>query len=264
MKKNIFIFAVLVLFFSFLHGSDLKGAVKSKEKTEKKGEVKKKRKKISLNSSLFLSYSVFKGNTNGEKYYGNGKISGKGDNFDFSLYYERNYGENNDVVNIDNGKLITNINHKLKDKISLNTTAIYETNAIVHLKRRVNIGFGLGYSKNLLKGYFLSLTGNLLYELSFYENSRDEERKNVRLAITFDNKLKFFENSEFETKVFYTPNLLDLSNDFRIEINSSLRVLMKEPLWFRFSLRNNFNNKPYSESVKKNDFSMLTGIEIII
>ncbi len=247
---------------------------KNKNEIEKKNVEKKSSqtsssskdssKKVDWDTSFFFSYSIFKGNTNGEKYFGNASLSCKAENFNFSLYYEKNYGENNDVVNIDKSKFTANLNKKLKNAVSINSSALFEKDAIVHLQRRINFGLGFGYIKSILKGHEFSLVGNLLYEVSIYENSIDETKKNVRLALTFDNKLKFYEYSEMETKIFYTPNLLDFLDDYRIEVSSSLRILMKKPLWFRFSLKNNYNNSPPSTTIKKNDFSMLTGLEIII
>ncbi len=39
---------------------------------------------------------------------------------------------------------------------------------------------------------------------------------------------------------------------------------MKEPLWLKVSLMNQYNNSPATDGLKKNDITMVTGFELFI
>ena len=235
---------------------------KSKE-TKLEGEKKDKAKK-NWNSSLFLSYTMSKGNSQGAAYSGQAQFNYNVSGFNFSGSYEQYYGKNENTVNLNKGKAFFTFNRKIKDGFNMSSSVTYEYDRIAELDYRFNGGLGFSYlsGKNSSKNF--SFTANIVYEVDNYSIPDKENRKNFRFQMFAQTNVSFLKYSYFQASVLYTPNIMEINKDYRIEIKSSIKFLMTSPLWFKFSVLNQFNNTPPSDKIKKNDFTMVTGVELTI
>jgi len=243
--KNLFIFVCVFFLISFLIYPE---------------EEKKTKDKDNFSSFLFVSYSVSKGNSKGQTLSGECNINYKQKNFDILSSYEQYYGKSDGIVNINKGRIFLKVEKKIKKSANINTTATYEYDKLADLIYRMN--YGLGLSLNGDKK--LSFTGNLIYEFEHFSNREKTDKETFRLMLRVNSDLKLNENSHLKTTIFYTPGFKDLINDYRIELKTSLKLQLKPPFWLKLSILDQYNNNPYSETIKKNDFTMLTGIEVNI
>jgi len=232
------------------------------------GEVKESAKKESKaknwKSSLFLSYTMSKGNSRGTAYSGQAQLSYKVSGFYFSGSYEQYYGKNEEKVNLNRGKAFLTFNRRIKDGFNVSSSTTYEYDRIAELDYRFNYGLGFSYLGGDKNKKAFSLTTNVVYEIDKYSIPEKEDRKNFRFQMFAQTNINFLKYSSFQASVLYTPNIMEFTDDFRVEIKSSIKFLMTAPIWFKFSVLNQFNNKPPSDNIKKNDFTMVTGIELSI
>ncbi len=234
----------------------------SKENKSVKGKESEKKK--NWKSSLFLSYTMSKGNSEGAAYSGQAQFNYNIKGFTFSGSYEQYYGKNKEIVNLNKGKAFFTFNRQIKDGFNMSSSATYEYDRIAQLDYRFNYGIGFSYLKGEKTSKNFSFTTNVVYEIDDYSVPEKEDRKNFRLQMFAQTNINFLQYSYFQASFLYTPNIVEFSTDYRIEIKTSIKFLMTSPIWFKFSMLNQFNNKPPSDKIKKDDFTMVTGIELTI
>jgi hypothetical protein len=228
------------------------------------GDDSNDKKNKNWNASAFISYSLSKGNSEGKTYSGQAHY-----NYDVKYYalgvsYEQYYGKNKDIVNINKGKALLTFNRTIKNRLNISSSFIYEYDKIASLAYRFNYGLGLSYSDRDNKKNSLILTSNLVYEITHYNSGIKEDKKSVRFLLLAQSKIEIVKSSIWESSVSYTPNITNPYIDYRIEIKSSVKFLINAPLWFKFSILNQYNNNPPSDTIRKNDFTMVVGIEVTV
>ncbi len=173
------------------------------------------------------------------------------------------YGKAKEVVDTNKGKILISVNKQIKSSLHFHSLASYEYDRLADIKARIN--FGLGLQMRFLKRDKdeIYMSTSYVSEFEDYYEKIIPKRSN-RLLVSFFIKKTFWENSVFITKAEYIPNIENLSRDYRIEAESSLKVLMKRPLWLSITFNNKYNNMPVSEKLKKNDFTLITSLEILI
>lgn len=216
-----------------------------------------------LSSSLFLSMSQTEGNTRERKFSHQMDIKYAQPKYDVALRFENYYGKNKETTNLQKGKATLSFNRTLKDKLNYSSSATYEYDKITKLRYRINYGLGLSYEDRTKRVNTLAFSGTLAYERSRYDDGATLSQDSLRLIMRGKSSLSIQDNSKWETFLEYTPNMT-CWEDFRIELRSSLRFLMKEPLWLKVSLMNQYNNSPATDGLKKNDITMVTGFELFI
>ncbi len=275
-KYKLIVFLIFFFSLSFLLFSqntktaNVKKSDKEKFSKEKKSEEtksedgKESEKKKNWKSSLFLSYTMSKGNSAGAAYSGQAQFNYNISGFTFSGSYEQYYGKNKEIVNLNKGKAFFTFNRQIKDGFNMSSSATYEYDRIAQLDYRFNYGIGFSYLKGEKTSKNFSFTTNVVYEIDNYSVPEKEDRKNFRLQMFAQTNINFLQYSYFQASFLYTPNIIEFSKDYRIEIKTSIKFLMTSPIWFKFSMLNQFNNTPPSDKIKKNDLTMVTGIELTI
>lgn len=252
LRKAVAVFFIIFLAIFLLKAEEIKKDNNTSQKSK------------NWKSSLFLSYTMSKGNSKGAAYSGQAQLSYKTSGFFLSGSYEQYYGKSEDKVNLNKGKAFFTFNRKIKDGFNVSSSATYEYDRIAELDYRFNYGLGFSYLGGDKSSKSFSFTTNFVYEIDNYSIPEKEDKKNFRLQMLAQTNINFFKYSYFEASVLYTPNVIEISDDYRVEIKSSIKFLMTSPIWFKFSVLNQFNNKPPSDKIKKNDFTMVTGIELSI
>ncbi len=248
-KKKIFLIIILLIpLFIFSNNSE-----NDKEKQKK-----------SWNASTYLSFSLSKGNSEGRTYSGQAHFNYNVKYYALGIAYEQYYGKNKDIVNINKGKALLTFNRTIKNRLNVSSSFIYEYDRIASLAYRFNYGLGLSYSNRDNLNNILILTSNLIYEITHYNSNIKEDKKSFRFLLLAQSKFKIANNSLWESSFSYTPNISNPHIDYRLELKSSVKFLINFPLWFKFSILNQYNNNPPSEKIRKNDFTMVTGIEVTI
>jgi hypothetical protein len=212
--------------------------------------------------SLFASHSLFSGNSRGWSLAAQSKLSVLTRKYSLQTFFERYYGKTGDEVSINRGKIVLNANRSLKKNVNASSTALFEMDRITDLKRRINLGAGISYEDRRRPRYVYSLTTNILYEVTTFDRPEKPETDSFRLQMRAAAQLNLRDTTRFEISLLHNSALQDVANDYRLELDTSLRMMMIRPLWIKVSFQDRYNNLVASEAIKKNDFTVLTGLEL--
>jgi hypothetical protein len=135
----------------------------------------------------------------------------------------------------------------------------YDQAAKIGLRSTLNLGIQLilQNSPQNKTNLTLSISGEALNGL---EETLDQT--SARFTLLMATERAFSETAKFKIDCQLTPNLIDFFHDYRMDLSSSLSVLMKKPLWLTLKVRNRFINIPQSDLIKRNDLTLVTALTL--
>lgn len=218
-------------------------------------------KKLKLN--LATGLTVTRGNSNTVRINGKGELQLTKGKSVLKLLGNFLYGKSREVVDTNKGKVMISVDKEIKGKFQFHSLASYEYDRVADIKARINFGLGmqLKFVKNEKSEFYISTSYVSEFE-DYYEKIMAKRSNRLLIGIFF--RRNFWENSIFITRAEYIPNVENFYSDYRLEAEGSLKVLMKNPLWLSITLNNRYNNMPPSETLKKNDLTLITALEILI
>lgn len=173
------------------------------------------------------------------------------------------YGENNDLRNINKTFLhYRNIN-KLMKNLDWEVFTQLEENEFTRLSFRGLAGAGLRFSlskSEIYRAYFGAGGFYSVEETAFTQGLTDHGKEEVaRANLYYFSKYKVSQNVAFSNALYYQPDVSDFA-DFRALFNSKLDLAINKNISFRLSLEVEHDSGP-SQTVERTDIQYKTGIK---
>lgn len=183
------------------------------------------------------------------------------DNLGFHSKLDMYYGHTEGRTQIGNGNWNHALLYKISPMLKLSGSLGFEFDQAAQIGLRSNLNLGLQlilsnkpHNKTNLT---MSLSGEALNGLA-----DTIDQKSARLTLLLATERSFSDTAKIKIDCQLTPNLTDFLADYRMEFASSLSVLMKKPVWLTLKVRDRYINLPQSETVRKNDLTLVTALTI--
>jgi hypothetical protein len=228
----------------------------------KDAPVPKKQKKWFL--SLKGGFTLNAGNTQSLLFNGGTTFRLKLKAFEYKTDVDAFYGSGKGQETVNKGHWSNKLSGKIKKK-RLNwygTTSLeYDKSSDISLRTGLGMGILYAFSESDKTRSRLAASANGEYTRVSGEK---ENIKTLRVNINFSLEKEFSSASKFYFETLYTTNLNDIRRDFRLDTKASLSVTVKNPLRLKIEVRDKYENHPVKEGVKRNDFIMVTSLELTI
>jgi hypothetical protein len=217
------------------------------------GEVEKKL----WNFNLSVGLSANSGNTEKSQFNGSIAVSRKEYPVDLSGRIDLLYGQSEGVTDANRGKLIVNYDRYFSVNWEGFLFDLAEYDRLTQIDLRNDFGIGIKYEFYKSKSNEISLSGAVVGEVERFTDRTEES--SYRLSLRPKVKIKISETAEVYLMSFYLPKL-GSAEDYRVETNIFLKTLVRKNIWFKLTIFDRYDNivKP---GVKKNDFSLISGLE---
>lgn len=127
-----------------------------------------------------------------------------------------------------------------------------------NLNARIIPTTGLGYWLSDKDDFKLLTEGGVGYQWEFLHPDGVEQKVLLHTRAMISKKLT--ERLETGFDHYYFPTLRDFG-DYRIESEAFLRYAFSEQLALKITAQNQYQSRPKSETTKKNDFRLISGLE---
>jgi hypothetical protein len=244
--------ALLVVFLLFQAGSVLfpAQAEDAKAKADKNWS-------LSLRGGLTLNA----GNTKSHLISGGLKFALKSKVLEFLTTLETFYGSSKEQDIVNKGKWFSKLARKTEKRFNLFINTSLEYDEFAGIALRGSGGLGIQYNLANTEKNKAKLSAGVNGE---FTDARDEldNTSSARLNLNYNLQKNLGETSNILIDVLYTSNLAHFFDDFRVEINASLSVLIKNPLSLKFEVQERYTHRPLEENLKKSDIILVTSLEI--
>lgn len=203
------------------------------------------------------------GNTENQLINGGVKFYFKKKGIEFLTNFEAFYGSGAEEQTVNKGKWFNKFVNKTEKHFNLYSTFSLEYDIFAKIALRGNGGVGIQYSfadkpKTKVK-LATGVNGEFTNGLEEIEST-----KSLRLNLQYTQERTFSETTKYSIDVLYTSNFGHFFSDYRIEAGVSLSVALKNPLSLKIEMQDRYTNHPLEENLFKNDFLLVTSLEISI
>ena len=182
---------------------------------------------------------------------------------EFLTNFEAFYGSGKEEQTVNKGKWFNKFVNKTEKHFNLYSTFSLEYDIFAKIALRGNGGVGIQYSFSDTPKTKVKLAGGVNGE---YTNGLEETEntRSMRLNLQYTQEKTFSETAKYSIDVLYTSNFGHFFSDYRIEAGVSLSVALKNPLSLKIEMQERYTNRPLEENLLKNDFILVTSLEISI
>lgn len=215
--------------------------------------------KVSLSGGLTLS----SGNTESLLVSGGTKINYTSDKIQFLTVADAFYGTGKEEKLVNKGKW----NHKLIlrpfQRFSMIgvTTIEYDKFSDVGLRGNGGLGIRWKITEPTDKKTSAQLAATLNGEWTRTVDTKDTT-SSMRLNMDLSLDRTLSKTAKFSMTTLFTSGLDDVFGDFRLETRASLSVKVKNPLSLKVEIHDKYTHQPLAPEIKKNDFILVTSLEV--
>jgi hypothetical protein len=180
---------------------------------------------------------------------------------EFLTNFEAFYGSGNEEQTMNKGKWFNKFVNKTEKRFHLIGTFSLEYDIFAKIALRGSGGTGLQYSISDTPKTKVKLAAGVNGE---FTNGLQELKntKSMRLNLNYTQGKTFSETAKYSIDILYTSNFGHFFTDYRVETKVSLSVILKNPLSLKIEAQERYTNRPLEEMLKKNDFILVTSLEI--
>lgn len=224
-------------------------------------EEKKPKPKKSWSLAVKGGITLNAGNTESQLINGGLKFDFKKKGIEFLTNFEAFYGSGNEEQTMNKGKWFNKFVNKTEKHFNLYSTFSLEYDIFAKIALRGNAGVGIQYSFADTPKTKIKLAGGINGELT---NGLEEieSTKSMRLNLQYTQEKTISGTAKYSIDVLYTSNFGHFFSDYRIEAGVSLTVALKNPLSLKIEMQERYTNHPLEENLLKNDFLLVTSLEI--
>jgi len=215
-----------------------------------------------IKTDISAGLSLARGNSESTRFYGKASFTIKKPDINFYFNSSYMYGKGKTGVDTNQGNFQIGSEKLIKGKLKLQSSVSFFYDRLSDIQGRLNFSMGLNYTVEE-NSDLLSIAASYSEEYENYYTDPISKRTN-RLAFQLKMKKALSDTTSFNLDTLYTPNIFNFLQDFRIEGEATLKILMKKPLWLNLTLNERYNNLPSLVTLKKSDIILITSIEIII
>jgi len=201
------------------------------------------------------------GNTESQLINGGLEFNLKKKGIEFLTNFEVFYGSDKEEQTMNKGKWFNKFVNKTEKRFHLVSTFSLEYDKFARIALRGSGGVGIQYSfsdtpKTKVK-LAAGVNGEFTNGLQELENTRS-----MRLNLNYTQGKTFSDTAKYALDILYTSNFGHFFSDYRVEAKVSLSVILKNPLSLKIEAQERYTNRPLEEMLKKNDFILVTSLEI--
>ena len=224
-------------------------------------EEKKPKPKKTWSLAVKGGITLNAGNTESQLINGGVKFDFKQKGIEFLTNFEAFYGSGKEEQTMNKGKWFNKFVNKTEKHFNLYGTFSLEYDIFAKIALRGNSGVGIQYSFSDTPKTKVKLAAGVNGE---FTNGLEEveSTKSMRLNLNYTQEKTFSETAKYSIEVLYTSNFGHFFSDYRIEAGVSLSVALKNPLSLKIEMKEKYTNRPLQENLKKNDFILVTSLEI--
>ena len=180
---------------------------------------------------------------------------------EFLSNFEAFYGSGSEEQTMNKGKWFNKFVNKTEKRFQLFSTFSLEYDKFARIALRGSGGVGMQYSisdtpKTKVK-LAAGVNGEFTNGLQELENP-----KSMRLILNYTLEKIFSETAIYSIDILYTSNFGHFFSDYRVETKVSLSVVVKNPLSLKIEMQERYTNRPLEVILKKNDFLLVTALEV--
>jgi hypothetical protein len=180
---------------------------------------------------------------------------------EFLTNFEAFYGSGNEAQTMNKGKWFNKFVNKTEKQFHFFSTFSLEYDIFAKIALRGSGGAGLEYSIADTPTTKVKLAAGVNGE--FTDGLKElESTRSMRLILNYIQEKTFSETAKYSINILYTSNFGHFFTDYRVETGVSLSVILKNPLSLKIELQEKYTNRPLEEILKKNDFILVTALEV--
>jgi putative salt-induced outer membrane protein YdiY len=224
-------------------------------------EEKKQKPKKSWSLAVKGGITLNAGNTESQLINGGVKFGFKKKGIEFLTNFEAFYGSGAEEQTVNKGKWFNKFVNKTEKHFNLYGTFSLEYDIFAKIALRGNSGVGIQYSFADTPKTKVKLASGINGE---FTNGLDEieSTKSLRFNLQYTQERTFSDTAKYSIELLYTSNFGHFFSDYRIEAGVSLSVALKNPLSLKIEMQERYTNHPLEENLLKNDFLLVTSLEI--
>lgn len=201
------------------------------------------------------------GNTESQLINGGVKFDFKKKGIEFLTNFEAFYGSGKEEQTMNKGKWFNKFVNKTEKHFNLYSTFSLEYDIFAKIALRGNGGVGIQYSFSDTPKTKIKLAAGVNGE--FTNGLKEvESTRSLRLNLSYTWEKTFSESAKYSIDVLYTSNFGHFFSDYRVEAKVSLSVVLKNPLSLKIEMHERYTNHPLEENLLKNDFILVTSLEV--
>lgn len=201
------------------------------------------------------------GNTESQLINGGVKFDLKKKGIEFLTNFDAFYGSGKEEQTVNKGKWFNQFVNKTEKHFNLYSTFSLEYDKFAKIALRGNGGIGIQYSFSDTPKTRVKLAAGVNGEFT-NGLQETENKRSLRLNLNYTQEKTFSETAKYSIDILYTSNFGHFFSDYRIEAGVSLSVVLKNPLSLKIKMQEKYTNRPLEEILKKNDFILVTSLEI--
>jgi len=175
--------------------------------------------------------------------------------------FEALYGSGKEEQTVNKGKWLNKFVNKTEKHFNLYSTFSMEYDIFAKIALRGSGGVGIQYSFSDKPKTKVKLAAGVNGE---FTNGLEEieSTRSMRLNLQYTWEKTFSKTVKYGIDILYTSNFGHFFGDYRVEASVSLSVILKNPLSLKIEMQERYTNRPLEEILKKNDFILVTSLEI--
>jgi putative salt-induced outer membrane protein YdiY len=183
--------------------------------------------------------------------------------FQYSTNFNSFYGVSKSTQTVNKGEWLNTLTMKIRKRLNLYGKASLEYDEFSDIGLRVNTGLGIQYIIKNTPKIIVKLASTINGE---FTNAFDivDNIDSLRSNIDFSLEQEITSMVKYTVDTVLTFNVKDFFHDYRVETRASLSVSMSKVLALRIEMTDKYNNRPLGEAIKKNDFILVTSLEVFL
>lgn len=254
--KRLLIISLVAIFLTFIYPIT---ATEIEQKEAPKDQETKTGKNWSL--SLKGGITLNAGNTESLLVNGGLKFHLKSTLFQYLTNFDSFYGVSKSEQTVNKGEWLNTLTMKLRKRFNLYGKASLEYDEFSDIGLRVNTGLGIQYIVKDTPKITVKVASTINGE---FTNAFDivNNINSLRSNLDFSLEQEITAAAKYTVDTVLTFNVKDFSHDYRVETRASLSVSMSKVLALRIEMTDKYTNRPLGEGIKKNDFILVTSLQV--
>ncbi len=256
--KRLIIMHAFVIFLAFTFTIPWPAMAAEKEETPTAPGTKSGK-----NRSLWLKGGITlnAGNTGSLLVNGGLKFQLDSKRFQYITNFDTFYGAGKSEKTVNKGEWLNTLSVKIRKRLNLCGKASLEYDEFSQLGLRVNTGLGIQYIIKNTPGITVKVASTLNAEFTDTLDINDNI-ESLRLNIDFSLEQEMTSTAKYAVDTLLTFNVNDFSHDYRVESRAFLSVSISKVLALRIEITDKYNNQPLGQGIKKNDFILVTSLQV--
>jgi hypothetical protein len=181
--------------------------------------------------------------------------------FQYRTNFDSFYGVSKSVQTVNKGEWLNTLTMKIRKRFNLYGKVSLEYDEFSDIGLRVNTGLGIQYIIKNTPKITVKVASTINGE---FTNAFDimDNMESLRSNIDFSLEQEITAAAKYTIDTVLTSNLKDFFHDYRVEIRASLSAAMSKVLALRIEMTDKYTNRPLAEGIKKNDFILVTSLQV--